>query len=207
MKNLFTLTDEHHHHPTKWIKKFAYGAFVGLVLGQVWFFVSPINGFAAQKLFASIGERAWSGRIYRMFMATAPRHMAYGGSAVLGYDLLREFLVHHDENNLRPKVIDHIFAMSVLGTIGGFCATNTLAGALRGFLFIGLNFGFISYWWASNGMQPGATLASSHIYYEQGVSDEEKERIQMQDQLQILAYNMNCKPGYGLTSLNQSYQQ
>jgi hypothetical protein len=65
MKNLFTFTEERHHHPTRWFKKFLYGAGVGLCLGQLWFFVSPINGFAAQKLFAAIGERAWSGRLYR----------------------------------------------------------------------------------------------------------------------------------------------
>ena len=65
MKNLFTLQDEHHHHPTKWIKKGAFGGLCGLVFGQFFQFVAPINGFAAQKLFAAVGERAWSGRLWR----------------------------------------------------------------------------------------------------------------------------------------------
>lgn len=65
MKNLYTLLDEHHHHPTKWIKKGVFGAMTGFTLGQLWFFMSPINGFAAQKLFAAIGEKAWSGRAWR----------------------------------------------------------------------------------------------------------------------------------------------
>ena len=65
MKNLFTLKEERHHHPVKWIKKALYGAVFGLTLGQMWFFMAPINGFAAQKLFATIGERPWSGRLYR----------------------------------------------------------------------------------------------------------------------------------------------
>jgi len=33
MKNLFTFTEERHHHPTKWIKRFLFGAGVGLVMG------------------------------------------------------------------------------------------------------------------------------------------------------------------------------
>ena len=65
MKNLFSLQDEHHHHPTKWIKQGVFGGLAGFCIGQFWQFISPINGFAAQKLFASIGERAWSGRLFR----------------------------------------------------------------------------------------------------------------------------------------------
>ena len=65
MKNLITWPEEGHHHPTVWAKKFAFGAWSGFVLGQLWYFASPINGFAAQKLFAAVGERPWSGRIFR----------------------------------------------------------------------------------------------------------------------------------------------
>jgi len=65
MKNLYSLTDEHFHHPTLWFKKFIFGALTGFSLGQVWFFVSPVNGFAAQKLFAAIGEKPFSGRVFR----------------------------------------------------------------------------------------------------------------------------------------------
>ena len=129
MKNLFTLNEERHHHPTRWLKKFLLGAAAGFTIGQFWFFLAPINGFAAQKLFASVGERAWSGRFYRLMMNVAPRHAALGGSAFLGYDLITEFLRHHDETNLRPKLLDHLLAMSILGTVGGFIASNSVKGA------------------------------------------------------------------------------
>ena len=66
MKNLITLINEDHHHPTKWFKKFCFGSVVGLTLGQAWFFFSPINGFASQKLWASVGEKPWSGRLWRL---------------------------------------------------------------------------------------------------------------------------------------------
>ena len=106
-----------------------FGAISGFTFGQLWFFVSPVNGFAAQKLFASVGERPWSGRMYRMVMAVGPAHALYGGAAFLGYDLITEFLRHHDETNLRPKFLDHLFAMSILGAGAGFMAFNSIRGA------------------------------------------------------------------------------
>ena len=57
---------------------------------------------------------------------------------MLGYDLVIFLLRHHDECNQRPKIFDHLIAMSVLGTAGGFIATNTFQGAFGGFLFFGL---------------------------------------------------------------------
>ena len=64
-----------------------------------------------------------------MLKHTAPRHMMIGGSVFTGYDLLIEFMRHHDETNLRPMIIDHVIAMSILGTIGGFMAFNSIQGA------------------------------------------------------------------------------
>ena len=127
-----------------------------------------------------------------MLKFTAPRHMGYGGAAVLGYDLIREFMRHHDETNMRPKVVDHLIAMSIIGASGGFIATNTIRGAFQGFLFIGLNFGLMSWWWQSMGTRPGAIPAGNYFYYDADVTPEEKERLEMEDQVQILAYNM-CK--------------
>jgi len=146
MKNMYTLWDEHHHHPTKWFKKALFGSLVGLTYGTFWTAVSPMNGFATQKLMAAVGERNWSGRLYRLLKHTAPRQMAVGAAVFLGYDLVIEFMRHHDETNLRPKIIDHVTAMSVIGTIGGFAATNSIRGAAQGFLFFGIQFGFLSYW-------------------------------------------------------------
>ena len=183
MKNMYTLWDEHHHHPTKWFKKALFGAVFGLCVGQIAFFASPINGFAASKLLASIGERAWSGRAYRLFRQVAPTHMAIGASVFVGYDLILEFMRHHDETNLRPKIIDHLTAMSVIGTVGGFYATNTIRGAAQGFLFFGINFGFLSWWYMQmGGFRPGGRMARpASFFYDADVSKEEKERIEMLD--------------------------
>lgn len=133
-----------------------------------------------------------------MLKHTAPYHMAVGGSIFLGYDLIFDFLRHHDETNLRPQFVDHLIAMSILGTVGGFMATNTLKGAAQGFLFFGLNVGFLSYWALKMSRQPGGAAGPANIYYDADVTPEEKERFEMMDQVEILAHNMCAKPGYGL---------
>ena len=65
LKHMVDWQHEENHHPTKWFKRFVAGAMLGLVVGQVWFFFAPINGFAAQKLLAATGERPFSGVTWR----------------------------------------------------------------------------------------------------------------------------------------------
>ena len=141
-----------------------------------------------------------------MLQHTAPYHMAVGGSIVLGYDLIIEALRHHDETNLRPMIIDHLFAMSLLGTFGGWMATNSMRGAFQGFLFFGINIGFLSYWAMKVGLRPGAAGAPANIYYDADVTPEERERFEMLDQVEQLAFNLRANPGYGLIQLDQKFQ-
>ena len=65
MKHLSDFKHEEHHHPSKWIKSFIAGAAFGLTMGSLYFFLSPINGFASQKLYAAVGERPFSGKSLR----------------------------------------------------------------------------------------------------------------------------------------------
>ena len=116
--------------------------------------------------------------------------MLAGGAFFLGYDLINEYLFrHHEESNLRPKLIEHVTAMAILGSIGGFMAFNTLNGGWVGFL-MGIHTGLLSGWVLSLGFKPGSSAGTPLIYYEADVSPEEKERIEMMDQTEILAFNM-----------------
>jgi len=69
MKNAKDLITESHHFPTVWAKEFIKGALLGTTLGAGWFFISPANGFAVQKLMNAAGERAWSGRLWRLVLS------------------------------------------------------------------------------------------------------------------------------------------
>ena len=141
-----------------------------------------------------------------MVKHVAPKHMAIGGSIFLSYDLITEFMRHHDENNLRPKLVDHMIAMCLIGTFGGLMTFNTIRGAFQGFLFFGINIGLLTYWAMCMGTRPGAGIASSNMYYDKDVTQAEKERFEMLDQTEILAYNMGIKPAYGMMDLVQKYQ-
>ena len=89
--------------------------------------------------------------VFRWFRATGPYHMLYGGSAVLAYELITEQLRHHDENNLRPKLVDHVFALMIIGSVAGFMVSNSMLGAFRGFLVSTFFFAPTTYWFKSQG--------------------------------------------------------
>jgi hypothetical protein len=58
-------------------------------------------------------------------------YILIGGSVFLGYQLVMDFLHHHDEGNRdRPLFFDHVIAMATIGTIGAGFYGGTLIGAL-----------------------------------------------------------------------------
>jgi len=60
-------------------------------------------------------------------------YMLIGGSVLLSYQLILDYLRHHEEsNNDRPQYFDHLFASTIIGSTAGFF----LGGAPR-FVFIG----------------------------------------------------------------------
>jgi hypothetical protein len=116
-------------------------------------------------------------------MHTAPPHAMAGGSLFLGYKLVFEFLRHHDETNLRPKYVDHLIAMALLGAVG---AATMFGGSPRhmvsGALFMSTCIGWPMWWLNSLGMRPGQMAHHAGIYYQDDATKDEIERIVHQDQ-------------------------
>jgi hypothetical protein len=189
MKNAKDLVTEEHHFPTRWFKQFMRGATVGVVLGSLWHFVKPTDAFAQQKLFAAIGEQAWTGRTWRLLRHTAPTHGMAGGSLFLGYTLILEFLRHHDETNMRPKFIDHEIAMAIIGAgaamgMGSGCPWAIFTGAI----FSTLTAGPAIWWLQMQGNRPGQMNRPANIFYTAEATPEEIERFRHQDQTDMLAF-------------------
>ena len=130
--------------------------------------------------------------------------MMFGASLFLSYDLITEFLRHHDETNLRPKFIDHMLAFMIIGTVTGFVGLNTFHGAFQGFLLSTFALGPITYWCKLMGMEQFGFYRPVNILYQDDITPEEVERIRMEDEVEIMAHNMSTKPGYGLIHKGRS---
>ena len=80
---------------------------------------------------------------------TMPTHALVGGGAFLSYELLREFMRHHQDTLRRPEIVDHTLAFTILGmagsvaffpgTIGQLALNGAVAGHLAG----------LGTWWIS----------------------------------------------------------
>ena len=100
-----------------------------------------------------------------MLKATAPKHMMYGGGVYVFYDYVLEFLRHHDENNLRPEYVDHLFAIGLIGTFTGAFVLNTIRGAFQGFLLATIMVGPSTYWMKKMGTGTCDYYRPINIYY------------------------------------------
>ena len=62
-----------------------------------------------------------------------------------------------------------------------------------------------SLYWAKNlGIGPVAHRGLPNIIYQDDVTPEEIEKIRMQDEVEMLAFNMSKQPGYGLVHKGRS---
>jgi len=196
LKNMKDFSNEREHLPTRWFKAFLFGAFTGVGFGTMWFAIAPINAFAAQKLFSSVGERAWSGRMFRLFRQVAPQHAMFGGAIFASYRIMTDMFRHHDHTNLRPKFMDHCLALTIIGGGIGLIVGKKLRTAVALSVFSLLTVSPLS-WWYSFCIRPGNGHRPARIHYENDVSKEEIERFQAMDQTEILAEEMMRRPGYG----------
>ena len=123
--------------------------------------------------------------------------MLIGGSLALSYQLIFDFLRHHEEtNNDRPLYFDHMtactlissFTMGVWGAMPRYWFTGAFIG---GFLIAPMG------WWLYKHGRLNAQGRHSNMYYENSVTREEVERIQHLDAIESLGSAMQAQPGYG----------
>ena len=152
------------------------GALTGVVFGQAWFVVSPIDGFASQKLFAAVGERAWSGRAFRLFKQTAPTHALAGALTFLGYRGICHVLRSNDRNNVRPFFFDHCMATALVTGTWGLSVGGTMKNGIAGLVIGGLTLGPMSYWLYLNGRMGNGNRPAT-VWYENDVSKEDIARF------------------------------
>lgn len=128
------------------------------------------------------------------------RYAFIGASITLTYQLVHDFLRHHDEANSRPAFFDHQAALTVIGTgIGAMTLNHPLHVFCAGFF----SFALIapSTWWVKNTAIMNSTRPAN-IFYENDCTAEEVERFRHQDHIEEMAQRMLATPGYGYHNLS-----
>ena len=124
-------------------------------------------------------------------------YMLIGGSVTLSYQLIFDYLRHHEEsNNDRPLYFDHVKACTLIGAVSlgmwGAMPRYWFTGAFLGGMLIAP----MSWWLYKHGRINGANR-HSNIFYDNGVSQDEVDRIRHIDAIESLGSVMQALPGYG----------
>lgn len=195
LKNMKDLANEDHHHPIKWIKQGLKGGLLGSIFGYMYFLGGPTGAFEFQKLQASMGERKFSFRAYRLAKNVLGKYAFMGAGILVSYQMTYDFLRHHDEANSRPYFFDHMIATTLIGTFFGALTMNhPLHVFCSGFFSAALV--APSLWWLSHVGRLNSTR-SSNVFYQNDCTQEEVDRFRHQDMIEHLGVRMLADPGFG----------
>ena len=183
LKNIKEIYYEDHSFGIKFFKSFVRGALAGGVLGYAYFLGAPSGNLEMSKLAAAAGNKAYSGRAFRVFKSVAPRYGMLGGMVTMSYTILTHLMRHHDEGNPRPMIFDH-YAATTLVTMGAtaYVATHPFHIFVAG--FSSLMIICPTSWWAMNQFRLNP-MRSPNIFYENNTTAEEVERFRMQDTIEL----------------------
>lgn len=104
----------------------------------------------------------------------------------------------------KPKVVNHMIATCLLSTGSAVIYAGTVTAAAQGLVAGAILLGPMS-WWLYKTAKINANTRPANIFYENGVTQDEIERIQHIDAMECVAFEMQSLPGYGLVSRNQSH--
>jgi hypothetical protein len=172
----------------------------GATFGYAWFVIRPFQSFPIRKLLQATGDRPWSGRYLRWAKNVVTPYAMIGGSVALSYQLIFDYLRHHEEsNNDRPLYFDHLKATTIITTVGA-----GIYGGLPRYWFTGFFVGSMLFspmiWWLRQHGKLNAQNRPANIFYDNTVSKDEVERIRHLDEIENLGSAMLASPGYGYFS-------
>ena len=127
-----------------------------------------------------------------------------GGSLFLSYQLIIDYLKHHETNTDIPQYFYHTFALTVVGAgIGlfyGAMPRHLLIGGFMGGMFVAPASYFLMKTARFN-----ANARNPNIFYENEVSQEDVDRIRHIDMIEALSHQMRARPGYGYHQKDQRH--
>lgn len=125
--------------------------------------------------------------VYRLLRAATATSTIFGGSVFLAYQVIHDFIQHHNTYPDRPKYLDHITAITIISVV-----TGLFKGGLPRYGFVGafLSIFFISplSWWLFHNGIFRPHVKAPNIFYEEGTTLEEVDRIRHLDAIETTAY-------------------
>lgn len=67
-------------------------------------------------------------------MQVIPPYAFYGGAMTLSYQLIHDYLTHHETNGDRPSALNHWIATTIIGTTTSIILKGSLTSAAFGFI-------------------------------------------------------------------------
>lgn len=128
-----------------------------------------------------------------MYLAMTAPVALFCASYFVGYELLIDIRRKHGQRN--PLIYDEMLAFSVLNTVAASSLLGTkffMAGIITGILQAFA----ISVIWTS-GIHWYSTISAWNVFYEDGVSEEEKDKFEYMDDVEHLGWIMKSKRFYG----------
>jgi hypothetical protein len=191
------LWSEEHQLPIQWFKSFIKGAVVGAYYGVIYNMVKPQNDYLNKKALISSSKNPFNfGGLKYVYGALRAPAFA-GGSIYLSYRLLWDFFMHHGEALEVPEYITHLKIWSVMVPIGTayFFGPAKIPVAVLASITMFFPF-FYTMKEASQKMQSPKHL-NPHVYYQDKVSQAEKDYFEYQDHIEDTSVHMSGAPCYG----------
>ena len=205
LKNTQDVFFERDNFAVRWGKAFIGGALFGAGIAPAFFAIPRMQYFPVRKLFERIGDKPMSFRSLKFLKIMIAPFAMQGGMLGLSYALLQDFFHHtRDESTNYPKVLDWIISWTLIG--GGFTALKLGPKYLiQGAFFWGFMVSPGMWLLKTNGFDKlgGETLNYAYI---NEMSEEDIHRVQVQDRIEALGYEMASTYAYGYSSMNDKWR-
>lgn len=196
MRHFNDLFEEEHQFPIQLIKSFIKGAAAGTLAYLNYSIMSRTSHFADQKLYLTSKEGIYRTNIFKIGSRVLRRPALLGGSFFVAYHLIYFAFIHHKEAMNVPEMVTHFKVWSVMAPL----TILYLKGPkhILSHTFYTLIIGFPIFYMIKELKEGQASGENEYSFYQKGVTQAEKDKIEYQDHIEEIAFSMQNEFAYGL---------
>jgi hypothetical protein len=175
---------ERHNFTIQYIKAFILGSFGGALFGSTYFMLKDQQDFVAKKLYLTLDKGAFSFKHLKLQLNLLAPYALYGGLFFFAYTFLFNMFTMHREALGTPKCFTHAKVWALMSPIVAMACFGP-GYIVHGFVF-GMLFLFPLFYSLKNVADLNGTRVP-HVYYQEGVSQAEKDKYEYQDRIETIA--------------------